>query len=263
MALGNFDTGPTDGSRTLHRPIRMREFLDVLEAVAAELEAGVPDPRRLAPAVVTAVAPAAETRSLVDVLRQLHRSEGSGERVLRVKADAHELFVCFPRGRCYCVEGFADGALAGLSSPYHRVTVERVDAVPLDDAGNDELWVGLETLLWRMGLLGRGQTSLGPDPMRARYRLIFWPDLGKIPYNILHVRLTALFNKRAMTINEAAGLLGAPPESVRDFLRACGCCGILEMTQQAQAVAIDERHARRHRQGGLFDRLRLALGMRG
>lgn len=262
VALGDFDARPTDWNRTLHRPIRMREFLDALEAVAAELEAGDSGHPAPMPPESADLAEAVATRSLVDVLRELHMADGSRARVLCVKVDAHELLVHLPRGRCYSAEGFAEGALADLSSPYHRVSVEPSASTPLGEVGSSEKWIPLEALLWRMGLLGRGQSALGVDAEHARYRLTRWPDLGKIPSNILHVRLTALFSKRAMRIDEAAELLGSSPDAVRDFLRACGCCGILTVMDQAPTAATVARKSPRYQpRGGLFDRLRSALGM--
>ncbi|HET7269314.1 MAG TPA: hypothetical protein VFJ15_14535 [Oleiagrimonas sp.] len=262
LVLGDVDARSADWSRTLHRPIRMREFLDALEAIAAEIEADAKGSGRSRAPAASDARPPAQTRSLVEILRELHHQDDTDARILRINVDAHQLLVHLPRGRCYSVDGFDDGALADLSSPYHQVSVEPASSTPLGEAGASEQWIALEALLWRMGLLGRGQSALGKNPAHARYRLTCWPDLGKIPSNITHVRLTALFSKRAMAIDEAADMLGVSPDAVRDFLRACGCCGILEVTQPMPVATTRERESRRHHGGGgLFDRLRAALGM--
>ncbi|MDN5923876.1 MAG: hypothetical protein L0H70_02620 [Xanthomonadales bacterium] len=266
VALRNRNEYLSDWSRMLHRPICMRELQDAMIAVASELQVSASiahntlSPR---PANVTTTASPPRHESLVSILRRLHLHRGNQNHVVRVIADRDELFVHLPQGKIYFARGFSEAALTALSAPHRQFSVQTLNRDQVDDAMSSD-WVWLDSLLWRMGLLGRGGSDLGQDPQLATYHLDCWPDLGKIPSNPLHIRLTALFSRHDLGIDAAAKLLDANPDEVRIFLRACACCGILKVSEHAPAMAAakpDMVPVPKRRVTGMFNMLRTALGM--
>ncbi|HET8897869.1 MAG TPA: hypothetical protein VFN09_03720 [Rhodanobacteraceae bacterium] len=249
-------------TRVLHQPLRMHQFLDVLETLSSEIQSGQSGAAPKPPVESAAhhAHEAAPRNTLVAELRGLYQAVDTTERSYLIKAGGVSMAIDLPQGRCHVKSGFTTDTFERLMAVRGEVDVQPLPPGNQRDQLVGEPWIWLETLLWRLGLLGRAETDLGSDPDASTFGLRCWPDFGKIPSNPVHIKLTALLSKRELGIEAAAAMLNVASHDVRAFLRACACCGLLKVTAlQRVVVAVPPQ---RKTGFGVFDFLRSALGMK-
>lgn len=246
----------TGWSRLLHRPLRIREFMDALDTLATELlHTGPAQPA--APAVGPARAQGSACSAL-SVLRALHGAGDHAPRTVVLRAAGVEIVVHLPQAKCYFPSGYSDDLLQALADERVVAQVEERTDSRAAEALAATHWVWLETLLWSIGRRVPGCGGIDPGNPNQVMHLKCWPDLGRIPSQPHYIKLTALLTKQTLSIKALAAAAGVDEDAVLAFVRACACCGILEVSDLAGPPAEPPRG----RLSGMFNVLRAALGMR-
>lgn len=85
---------------------------------------------------------------------------------------------------------------------------------------------------WELCLtLSRGMLLPGIAGI-ARYSLLQWPDFGSVGANAQHMKLSALFHARELSIAQAAALSNLPVNTVIAFVNGCAALGLLKNCPQ-------------------------------
>ncbi len=245
-------------NRLLHRPIRIREFQDALDALASEAEQPAAVARQAGAGARSAGT--ASQGSALAVLRRVREAPETEPRCVIVRVGDIEIVVHLPQAKCYSASGFGPAVLRALAQDESPATVTQCRVGELREEPSATKWVWLETLLWNIGLLGESARQLDVAGPGRQLHLRCWPDFGRIPSDPQYIRLTALLIKQALTAEALGSAAGVAGETVAAFARACACCGILEVSR-VEAVPVPAADV----PGGmrsLFGLLRSALGMR-
>lgn len=99
--------------------------------------------------------------------------------------------------------------------------------VPTDGAT-----LSFDRFRWELCMtLSRGLLLPGIAGM-ARYSLLQWPDFGALGVNADHMKLSALFHARELSIAQAAALSNLPVNTVIAFVNGCAALGLLKNCPQ-------------------------------
>lgn len=263
VALGGHHDAPgAVPLRSIRAPLRVREFMDLLDATS--------DPERALPAPASASAsssaagPEARSETLVETLRACAAATRAAEQpsAWRIGIGGHRVDVLFPEGRYVAsAPELTVDALVDLALSFRVETVVRLDRTETQASHPAIAARSLDLLYWRIGL------RMPPEPGApwlgdgVALRLSRWPDFGHLGGNRGHLALAALMTRTAWRPADLIETSGQSRQELHAFLGACALCGLLLVDKVVPDAAPPQAPARRLGVSGLFRSLRNALRM--
>lgn len=241
-------------TQSIHAPLRLGPFMDMLEAStgnAVEPEAATLRIAQAADPLEGGIA------CLAERLRRV-QAETDATGVWRIECAGEIVHVFLPERR-FELSTPLDSTLAAHLAANTRA----LQAVRLDPATEAQVRAvasprPLDELLWLLGLHAAPDTY---PPWLAEESLLLrqWPDMGRLGAARAHMALCALMARQPQRCADLAVATAQPLSQVLAFAHACALTGLLERHRPAQIAA----PSMARRVSGLFRSMRSALGMGG
>ncbi len=244
----------------LDSPLRVMNFLDVLNAAANMLVEGVTQNSTVKPSA-SAMPKMSSTSPFLTALHDVaQRTEG----VFQVNVGQAKAIFFVAEKRVFFEDTLLDLAQLGQSTSTAAVNTTALNISDAEAQNAIVLSKPWDAFLWMAGL-SAGQGSLLPWlEGDCTYRLRRWPESSLLTRRAAHVRLAAHFSKELVTPVAVAHTSSSSISDVVDFVNACSLCGYLivgkRMVAEVSAPAVrnvEESGGKR----SLFGRIRSKLGL--
>lgn len=259
-----------DGVLFLPKPLVSTNLLPILEQAARlHLKISHSDPSAVVNASASpdrsASADAASPRRIIDLL------VSKSESILAIaSASPTQYAVIFDKKRrCYYQDGSiidVPSVLLGAVSSYRRV--DEMPRERLEGAIKNLIVADLDPVLWKAGLTASNGALYGNLPESGYYKLRYWPDLKKLGFNIVHMKVASVL-RQGGAIFSIANMTQVPTEEVINFINVCYFLSYLEPVAggptSARSASTPEKSERdlevAQQKRGLFSRIRSRLGL--
>ena len=251
-----------DDTESVYAPLRVSDFISMLNATLGDssIDPSLTTQQMVAAAHAEAIAHNEGfllAHSLRDILAK------GGTQTYRITHANLSLYVMPAQDSVFSNEDLTPEVVTALARAAGNLHAQEVPAnvVPALEGGFHRR--SLQYLLWHCGLLGATSDLLPWLPRLARFRLLSWPDFGRVGHEPWQVRLTSILMNNAYTLQQMTGLMAQPVANIRAFLNACSLCGLLthEALPVAAAVEAEEPVAVKNgrRWSGMLRSIRTAL----
>lgn len=250
----------SEHSWALQRPVRLSNLREVLSAVTSEqaIDSKVDNP-------------VLEHRKLEYWLGLLERFESQGDawelkgfKDLRVR-------IYFKHKRVYLSDE------KKWSQQVIHTSRALATAIPDEGLPTADYSQSIDQFRWQLCQLLSGGLLLPGIADRSTFNISNWPDFGVLGANQNHMKLSALFHGRDLTIPKAAEISALAVSTVIDFINACAALGLLKdapeqllgheafltTPEHKQVAPVVRVVSKPHLFGQFLGKLRGAFGLRG
>lgn len=246
---------------TLHWPMRVSEFVDLLNHFSTQSE------RHLAPSLLAVQAPKETTRTrqspLVLALWDLTQPTAGQLANVALVLGGTTIYVDLKRRTYRCKDELnpdAIGALTRLSVAPSVSTISAEDWVEIESRHQAQ---PLDVLLWNCGTHGPASQLLPCMQGANAFALRQWPDLGRVGGKSEYIALSARLMRRAYTVAELTRDTSFNVVEIHAFINACAFCALItkKQVEPSGPAQVAVAAAPSGRWASVFRVLRSALGI--